>query len=115
MSTFELTYYETYQRTYEVEAETREEAEDKLIDDICNGREKGPDECCDSGFYVGTGEEAELAKRIVDSCSDGYDDEELREYTEEDLEAALFDIPENSILRSALKCLCDRIEELEGN
>lgn len=115
MSTFELTYFETYQKTYDVEAETREEAEDKLIDDICNGREKGPNECCGIGFYKRIEEGAELAKRIVDCCSDGYDDEELREYTEEDLEAALFDVPENSVLRSVLKCLCDRIEELEGN
>lgn len=114
MSVFELTYYETYKKTYEVDAETREEAEEKLIDDLCEGREKWPDECYHSGFCDVTENDKELAKKICDCCSDGYDDEELRESTEEDLLAELLEIPENSALRAALKYLCDRIEELES-
>lgn len=32
-----------------MEANSPEEAENKLIDAIMNGEERGPDECCDSG------------------------------------------------------------------
>lgn len=83
-------------------------------DDLCEGRENGPDECCYGGFYYRTDEEVELVKRVFDCCSDGYDDEELRESTEEDLLAELLELPENSVLRTTLKYLCDRIEELES-
>ena len=54
---------------------------------------------------------AELAKRICDCLSDGYDDEEYRETTENQLETGL-DITPYDIVEVITK-LCERIEELE--
>lgn len=43
-----VTYTETYTRTYEVdECNSKEEAEEKLREDIQEGRVNGPEECCD--------------------------------------------------------------------
>ena len=56
---------------------------------------------------------AELAKRIVDCISDGYDDEEYREETETELYNELSQIDSNSYIKSVLLKLCKRIEELE--
>lgn len=55
---------------------------------------------------------AELAKRIIDCISDGYDDEENREETEMKLYNELSQI-DCGIIRAALIKLCETIEELE--
>lgn len=55
---------------------------------------------------------AELAKRIFDCISDGYDDEENREETEMKLYNELSQI-DCGIIRAALIKLCETIEELE--
>lgn len=49
MGKYSIRYTETYQRWYDVEANSPEEAEEKLTNDICEGRENAPEECCDSG------------------------------------------------------------------
>lgn len=54
----------------------------------------------------------ELARRICDCLSDGYDDEEYREETEIALYNELSQI-ENGNVKVALLRLCERIEELE--
>ena len=48
MTKFRVRYYECYEKYYEVEANSKEEAEEKLIDDIREGREDAPDQCYDS-------------------------------------------------------------------
>ena len=55
---------------------------------------------------------AELTKRIFDCLSDGYDDEENREETEEQLCNELSNIGKDNILKIAIMQLCERIEEL---
>lgn len=49
MKKYSIRYTETYQRWYDVEANSPEEAEEKLTNDICEGKENAPEECCDSG------------------------------------------------------------------
>lgn len=49
MKKYSIRYTETYESWYEVEANSPEEAKEKLLDAIMDGKEKGPDECCDSG------------------------------------------------------------------
>lgn len=56
---------------------------------------------------------AELAKRIFDCLSDGYDDEEYREETENALYNELSQISDDSFIKAAFMRLCERIEELE--
>lgn len=56
---------------------------------------------------------AELAKRIFDCLSDGYDDEEYREQTEMELYNELSQISDGSIKVAFIR-LCERIEELEA-
>lgn len=56
---------------------------------------------------------AELAKRIFDCLSDGYDDEEYREETEMELYNELSQVSDGSI-KAAFVRLCERIEELGG-
>ena len=56
---------------------------------------------------------AELAKRIIDCISDGYDDEENREETAIELYNELSQIDSNNIIKNAMVSLCERIEELE--
>lgn len=56
---------------------------------------------------------AELAKRIFDCISDGYDDEENREEAEMKLYNELSQIDNNSIIKNAFVTLCERIEDLE--
>ena len=58
---------------------------------------------------------AELAKRIFDCLSEGYDDEESREETETALYNELSQISNDSLVRVALLRLCERVEELEEN
>ena len=48
MKKYTVRYYECYEGFYEVEANSKEEAEEKLIDDIREGREDGPCQCYDS-------------------------------------------------------------------
>lgn len=55
----------------------------------------------------------ELAKRICNCLSDGYDDEENREETETILYNELSQISDDSFIKAALFRLCERIEELE--
>lgn len=55
----------------------------------------------------------ELATRIMDALSDGYDDEEWREETEQDL-AELLTECDSLFLGTIIASLCERIEELEG-
>lgn len=56
---------------------------------------------------------SELARMIVDTLSDGYDDEEYREEAETALYNELSQLPGNSFIRIALQRLCERIEDLE--
>ena len=56
---------------------------------------------------------AELAKRIVDCISDGYDDEEHREKTEMELYNELSQLGNDSYIKIALLKLCEIVEELE--
>lgn len=58
--TFDIEYTETYANTYTVEAETFEEAIEKLLEDIMNGREEGPEDCVNSDFKDVTEEEQKL-------------------------------------------------------
>jgi hypothetical protein len=55
----------------------------------------------------------ELAKRITDYLSDGYDDEEYREATETALYNELSQLGNNSYIKNAFIMMCNRIEELE--
>ena len=55
---------------------------------------------------------AELAKRIYDCLSDGYDDEEYRDDAETELYNELSQIGNDSV-KVALLRLCERIEDLE--
>ena len=57
----------------------------------------------------------ELAKRICDCLSDGYDDEEFRKETETALYNELSQISNDSFVKAALLRLCERVEELEEN
>lgn len=56
---------------------------------------------------------AELATKIVDCISDGYDDEEHREKEESELYNELSQLDNSNIIKIALLRLCERIEELE--
>lgn len=56
---------------------------------------------------------AELAKRIIDCISDGYDDEEIREETETKLYNELSQIDNDNPIKAALIKLCEAVEELE--
>ena len=56
---------------------------------------------------------AELAKRIVDCISDGYDDEEHKEDTEINLYNELSQLDSDCYIRAALIKLCETIEVLE--
>lgn len=55
----------------------------------------------------------ELATKIVDCISDGYDDEEYRDTTETGIIDELSNLSEDSMLKVILERLCERIEELE--
>ena len=55
----------------------------------------------------------ELAKRIIDCISDGYDDEENREETEDLLYDSLSQLNNDSPIKVALIRLCETIEELQ--
>lgn len=57
---------------------------------------------------------AELAKRICDCLSDGYDDEENREVTETALYNELSQISNDSFIKAVLLRFCECVEELEG-
>ena len=52
----------------------------------------------------------ELAKRICDLISDGYDDEEYRSESEEQLARELNAL-DNDIISAAFSTLCDMLEE----
>lgn len=56
---------------------------------------------------------AELAKRIVDCISDGYDDEENREETEDLLYDSLSQLNNDNPIKAALIKLCKTIEEYQ--
>ena len=53
----------------------------------------------------------ELAKRICDCISDGYDDEELKKDAKNDLYGELEE--STDFIKKVLKRLCERIEDLE--
>ena len=55
---------------------------------------------------------SELARRVVDCLSDGYDDEENREEAEIALYNELSQLNGNSTVKAALLKLCEAIEEL---
>ena len=55
----------------------------------------------------------ELAKRICDCVSDGYDDEEARVEDESRLCSELEDLEDGSYILAALKLLWTRVEDLE--
>ena len=54
----------------------------------------------------------ELARKIIDCISDGYDDEENREEVETALYNELSQLDGNSVVKAALLRLCETIEEL---
>lgn len=58
---------------------------------------------------------ADLAKRICDCLSDGYDDEEFRKETETALYNELSQISNDSFVKATLLRLCERVKELEEN
>ena len=55
---------------------------------------------------------SELARKIIDCLSDGYDDEENREEAEIALYNELSQLNGNSTIKVALLKLCETIEEL---
>lgn len=55
---------------------------------------------------------SELARRVVDCLSDGYDDEENREEAETALYNELSQLNGNSEVKAAMLRLCEIIEEL---
>lgn len=55
---------------------------------------------------------AELAKRVFDCLSDGYDDEEYRELLEDKLYDELSEMKKDSVVKFAIIQLCEMIEEL---
>ena len=55
---------------------------------------------------------AELAKRIFDCLSDGYDDEECREDAELSLRNELAQLGNDSCIKTVLRLLSEEIEEL---
>lgn len=57
----------------------------------------------------------DLARRICDCLSDGYDDEEFREETETALYNELSQISNDSFAKIMLLRLCERVEELEND
>ena len=57
---------------------------------------------------------SELARMIIDTLSDGYDDEENREEAETALYSELSQLSGNSAIRIALQRLCERVEDLEN-
>lgn len=58
---------------------------------------------------------ADLAKRICDCLSDGYDDEEFRKETETALYNELSQISNDSFVKATLLRLCERVKELESD
>ena len=55
---------------------------------------------------------SELARRVVDCLSDGYDDEENREEAEIALYHELSQLNGNSTIKAVILKLCEAIEEL---
>ncbi|MBS7122839.1 MAG: hypothetical protein KH086_00510 [Coprobacillus sp.] len=55
---------------------------------------------------------SELARKIIDCLSDGYDDEENREEAETELYNELSQLNGNNVVKAALLRLCETIEEL---
>lgn len=55
---------------------------------------------------------SELARRVVDCLSDGYDNEENREEAETELYNELSQLNGNSTVKAAMLRLCETIEEL---
>ena len=87
-----ITYTETYTKTYEADGfASKEEAEEKLLEDIREGRVDPPEECCDS--YITTemalncpmcGEEVVTCYGSVHcNCGWGATDVELNEIIED--------------------------------
>lgn len=56
---------------------------------------------------------SDLTKMILDSLSDGYDDEELREEAEKELYNEISQLSGSSVIRAAIRRLCEHIENLE--
>lgn len=56
---------------------------------------------------------ADLARKIVDCTSDGYDDEEHREEVETALYNELEQLNDDSMIKIAFLNLCERVEDLE--
>lgn len=55
---YRVRYYECYERYYDVLAHSEDEAEEKLKEDIANGRKNPPEECYASGAeVVGNGDD----------------------------------------------------------
>lgn len=54
------------------------------------------------------------ATAMFDATSDGYDDEEFREGTVEELARCLSGIEADGVLRHAILAMAERIEELEA-
>lgn len=56
---------------------------------------------------------ADLAKRIFDCLSNGYDDEEEKDETEAILYNELLQISNDSFIKAAFIALCEKIENAE--
>lgn len=57
---------------------------------------------------------ANIVNKILDTLSDGYDDEEETEVAADRLFQELLDVPDNGFLKAAILRLCERVEELEA-
>lgn len=57
----------------------------------------------------------ELAEKIFDSLSDGYDDEEYRNESVAQLSSELSQLSNNSYIINAFIRLCERIDDLENS
>ena len=60
------------------------------------------------------GKNIDIASKIVDCLSDGYDDEEYRDQAEEALRNELSQVSSESIIRTVFLELCERVEDLES-
>ena len=48
MAKYLVDYYETYSKSYEIETDSKEEAEEKVKDEIQEGKLDPPEKCIDS-------------------------------------------------------------------
>lgn len=112
-----VNYYETYAGLYEVEGvDNLKEAEERIREDIMEGRRQGPDQCCDSGIWVternGRGKK-KLAK-ILYGMSLGLDYADGIEYAEEEIKCITEELEGiGDSLRNVLETIASTNEDME--